>query len=547
MKFEKNIPKNILIVDDDKEARDFFKEQLLNRGYETTTASGGAQAIELVRNDRYGLVICDLRMHLMDGLAVIENIKSLDPNLPIIMVSGEGDVASAVDALKKGAVDFLEKPVKMEQLFALIERVFNRSQIESLIMLYETSRSIFSQVRFEEILEPVMDLLKSLFHADQISLAMKKTNDRLDMISMRGFLNESAKDHALKVNHRVCQLTASSSRPFFIVNASNPHSEFKDLNSDSEVYSAILVPFYGHEGFLGVLNLSRTSCREKYTIEDAKNASIFGEEITRSIEYSKLYHRFEDKLQELKKVYEALENTKHLLVEKEKLAGLGTSVASMVHEINNPLTTVIGYADFLLRSSELQIEMKENLQVIFNEAHRCQEMVSDLLAYSRPHKPKLEPVDIVLLLKEILRLQAFEIQKGLVQADFYCAKDAFFIQGDPLLLRQVFVNLIRNAYQALQNKEGPRKIRIDVEDRKDAVIIVRDNGPGIAPDILAKIFTPFFTTKNVGIGTGLGLSICRNIVQEHGGSISACNDSPASGAVFTIKLPILPLVPPRYL
>jgi signal transduction histidine kinase len=269
-----------------------------------------------------------------------------------------------------------------------------------------------------------------------------------------------------------------------------------------------------------------------------KNASIFSIEIAQIIHYSKLFEKYEHKVGELKKAYAALENIKHLFSEKEKLADIGIMMSNMAHEINNPLTAVIGYADLLLHTTGLHEEMKEQLQIIFSEAHRCHEMVNDLLLYSRSHQPRWQKTDLIFLVKEILQHLNIEINKYDIQVELKNSEmKECIVDGDLSLLMQVFTNLIKNAVQALEIKNSGRRIIIEfLKQNKQAVVNIRDNGPGIPAEIFPKIFTPFFTTKTAGNGTGLGLSICKSIIKKHGGSISVDNHSDG-GAVFELRLP----------
>jgi len=225
------------------------------------------------------------------------------------------------------------------------------------------------------------------------------------------------------------------------------------------------------------------------------------------------------------------------LQQTEKLSAIGKLVAGVAHELNNPLTSIIGYAS-MLQSGELPTTYREDLQVIFRQAQRARVIVRDLLTFARKFELETEPVDVNDLIQRSLAAVKPELQAHAIQVvtslDFSLPQT----MADPHQLEQVFVNLISNAIQALNMVAGPRRLMIESGQTNDHIqLTFSDNGPGIPKNIIDHIFDPFFTTKDIGQGTGLGLSICFGIVSEHKGRIRAENH-PEAGACFLIELPI---------
>lgn len=227
------------------------------------------------------------------------------------------------------------------------------------------------------------------------------------------------------------------------------------------------------------------------------------------------------------------------LARAEKLAAMGEMIAGVAHEINNPLTSVLGYAGLLLRRVT-DPETRSRLEMIANEAERTARIVKNLLLYARQHRPERRPSRIHEILEHVVQQRADSLTaKGIVVHRSYDpAITSVYV--DPFQFHQVCVNLVTNAEQAMAGSS--RSARIIVRTALDraagqVVIEVEDSGPGIRAQHLSRVFDPFFTTKEVGVGTGLGLSICYGIVNEHGGTIGAAN-APDGGAVFTMRFPL---------
>ncbi len=225
------------------------------------------------------------------------------------------------------------------------------------------------------------------------------------------------------------------------------------------------------------------------------------------------------------------------LQQTEKLSAIGKLVAGVAHELNNPLTSIIGYAN-LLQKSDLPAVYQTDLEVIFRQAERARLIVRDLLTFARKIDLETEPIDINEIIQSSLSLMKSHLHAHNVQVittlDFGLPQ----IIADPHQLEQVFVNLINNAIHALAKINPPRRLTIETKQVKNSIHVnCVDNGPGIPNNIINRIFDPFFSTKQVGEGTGLGLSICFGIISEHRGRIWTENAA-EGGAVFHIELPI---------
>ncbi len=226
------------------------------------------------------------------------------------------------------------------------------------------------------------------------------------------------------------------------------------------------------------------------------------------------------------------------LMHTEKMAALGQLVSGVAHEVNNPLAAIVGFTDLLLENPAIPEDAKAELRVILREAQRTRVIVQNLLSFARHMPAQREPVRVNALLQQTLKLRAYDFSNHDVEMAEHYQEDLPLLVGDPHQLQQVFLNILNNAYDAVQEVRRPGRIAIVTGQRDGQVEInFRDNGPGIShPD---RIFDPFFTTKEVGKGTGLGLSICYGIVRAHQGEIVARNNPDGIGCTLTVRLPVV--------
>jgi len=249
---------------------------------------------------------------------------------------------------------------------------------------------------------------------------------------------------------------------------------------------------------------------------------------------------------ERKQAEEEKHSLQEQLIRSEKLAAVGELIAGVVHEINNPLTGMVGLSELLLRENKENFnkETKICLQSIHKSSKRIQGIVVNLQRFAhRERKSSKKNVNINELIDVVLSIRDYEMTARNIKIKKHYQPDLPLVFADPSQLEQVFLNLITNAEYAIhgnQEKAGTLTVATSVvPDNAGGTVVVEfsDTGPGIPIDVLPKLFNPFFTTKPVGKGTGLGLSVSHSIIKEHGGEISAGNRK-ESGAVFTIELPI---------
>ncbi|HOZ47051.1 MAG TPA: [Fe-Fe] hydrogenase large subunit C-terminal domain-containing protein [Candidatus Hydrogenedentes bacterium] len=251
-----------------------------------------------------------------------------------------------------------------------------------------------------------------------------------------------------------------------------------------------------------------------------------------------LIEELEDTCTQLQSSHRDLESAQQRLMQTERLASMGQLSAGVAHELNNPLGTVLIYSHMLLRQVQKSDPNREDLEMIVNEATRCKRIVRGLLDFARESRVSKSPTELQGVIDDVIVIMSTKSEEKKVKlvADVDRALPTMSIDGDQV--KQMLVNLVGNGIDATESGTGEVTIKVRyAEEDKRCVIEVIDNGKGIPQEHLSKLFTPFFTTKELGEGTGLGLAICYGIVKMHGGDISAQSEE-GKGTVFTVTIPV---------
>jgi signal transduction histidine kinase len=244
-----------------------------------------------------------------------------------------------------------------------------------------------------------------------------------------------------------------------------------------------------------------------------------------------------DRLAKLKEAEEKGKKLQQELGRSRRLASVGELAAGVAHEINNPLTGIIGFSERLLKKSTDE-DIKRDLDRIHGQAQRIAKVVNNLLTFTRQRQLNKQYLDVNNILQSSLELRAYKLKTGNIEVVTNLAPSLPKIMVDFHQIQEVFLNFILNAEQAMTEAHGGGKLTIKTKQIEDSIrVSFTDNGPGISDEHLDKLFDPFFTTRWETGGTGLGLSACYSIVTEHGGKINA-KSQPGKGTTFTIEFPL---------
>jgi two-component system NtrC family sensor kinase len=287
----------------------------------------------------------------------------------------------------------------------------------------------------------------------------------------------------------------------------------------------IWVVLWSKDKPIGIMGIASKENRH-YSSNDENLLVAISRQLATTIEKVQLY-------EETCRAYEDLRRTQEQLLQSEKMSAVGQLISGVAHELNNPLTAILGYAQ-LLEGAGLDPRSADYVRKLFKQAQRTHRVVQNLLSFARQRKPQKQEVDLRKVLEESLTLREYDLRVNSVSLEREIPENLPSVVADPHQLEQVFLNIINNALDAMVESSGSGLLKVRVFTR-DAHVCVEfdDSGPGIKDP--SRIFDPFYTTKSVGKGTGLGLSICYGIVKEHGGEIVARNRD-EGGATIEVRL-----------
>jgi PAS domain S-box-containing protein len=299
-----------------------------------------------------------------------------------------------------------------------------------------------------------------------------------------------------------------------------------DFVRSDEDRSWIWVLFWGKDSPIGIMGLC-SHVGYQYSSNEENLMVAISRQLATTIEKVRLY-------EETCRAYEDLRQTQEQLLQSEKMSAVGQLIAGVAHELNNPLTAILGYAQ-LLETEGLNERAQDYVGKLFKQAQRTHRVVQNLLSFARQRKPERDEVDIRKVLDETLALRDYDLKTNNIRVERDVPAEGMVVVADPHQIEQVFLNIINNAVDAVLESGRAGKLRIRVYAENGHICTqFADDGPGLKEP--KRIFDPFYTTKSVGKGTGLGLSICYGIVKEHGGDITAHNGA-NGGAVIEVKLP----------
>jgi len=411
-----------------------------------------------------------------------------------------------------------------------------RRRNRELMVLNSIATTLSQSLQLDELLHRALEQLVGMFGADlgAVYLLEEKTGT-LRRRAACGFRSEYARYFPeTPVPGELIEHIRRTRATVLIAQSLPLPAVFGDLQAKEGIQVSHLVILWAKRRILGALVVASRSVRE-FSAAELNLLNTAGNQFAATIEKALLY-------EEARRAYENLRLTQEQLLQSEKMAAVGQLISGVAHELNNPLTAILGYSQLLAGSADVTPQGNEFVQKIYRQAQRTHRIVQNLLSFSRQHKPERLPVNVNQVLEDtvILREYDLKISNIRVHRDLDPALPA--TAGDAHQLQQVFLNILNNAVDAVlevADRGGDIWLRTRARDGR-LQIEITDSGPGISDPL--RVFDPFYTTKAVGKGTGLGLSICYGIVKEHGGEIEAFN-SPPRGATFRITLPVLEASP----
>ncbi len=315
-----------------------------------------------------------------------------------------------------------------------------------------------------------------------------------------------------------------------VTDAANDERVNAEFHGRMGAKAFVVVPLVAMGEVVGVVMADNIYSGRPITDEHTEMLAMFANQAGLAIENARAYAEIRDKMARLRSAHAQL-------VHSENLATIGRMAAHVAHEIRNPLTTVGGFARSILKHPDRPERIRESAEVICEEVERLEKILSNVMDFTRPAKPELVPCFVPDFLRKIVRELGDEMKRHRVLIDTDIGEDVPTVRLDAEKVKQVILNLMRNAADAMPDGGAVRVSLRPAEEGKGVEISVTDTGQGMTAKVLRKIFSPFFTTKPDG--TGLGLALSRKIVEDHGGRLLA-ESEPGQGSTFRVVLPIEP-------
>jgi signal transduction histidine kinase len=404
--------------------------------------------------------------------------------------------------------------------------------------LVAVSQAVGSTLDLTEILRrATREMVRAL--GANLGAAWLATPERDRFLPVVGYhvpkeLVEAFSSASMRLDDRFFEQTRALTAPVAAEDSQGDHRFDHPLIRLVPHKSMLVQPIHWQGQPIGGFTVVWTSEAHRFTAEELRLVEGIALQGAVAIENSRLYEGVKRQMAELKR-------TQAQLIQSTKLAAIGELAANVAHEINNPLTTVLGFASFLAEKVGTQDPMRQELELIQEEAARARDIVKDLLQFSRQRDFLPERAEINAVLEQVVTMLRRQGALGVVTVDELYARDLPPIEVDVPRIKQVFLNIISNAVYVMPDG-GSLTIRTRTVDGGVAVDF-EDTGPGIAPEHRDRIFDPFFTTKPEVSGTGLGLSVSLGIVQSHGGRLDVVSEL-GRGSTFTVTLPIEVATPP---
>jgi len=407
-----------------------------------------------------------------------------------------------------------------------------RRRNRELMVLNSIGQTLTESMALSESIHRTLRQMAELFKLDTASLYLfEEGGSVLRRAAAVGHRSEYAKHFPpVEVQPELVRHITSAHATFLSAQGLALPAAIRDAQRKEEVVSAYVVILWSKDKVIGGLVVGSRTPRE-FSPADINLLIAVGSQVSSAIERTQLY-------EETRQAYENLRRTQEQLLHSEKMAAVGQLIAGVAHELNNPLTAILGYSQLLTSSGQVGPLGLEYSDKLYKQAQRTHRIVQNLLSFARQHKPERVPVGLNQVLEDTLALRDYDLRMSNIRVHLELAENLPVTSADPHQLQQVFLNMVNNAVDAIleHSKDGDLWVRTAAQGDRLVVEII-DSGPGVQDP--SRVFDPFYTTKPVGKGTGLGLSICYGIVTEHGGNIRVRN-VPTKGAAFTIELPLQP-------
>ncbi|MBB5347144.1 response regulator [Desulfoprunum benzoelyticum] len=584
----------VVIVDDSPEIILLLNHYLTKQGFTVFQASSAQELYTHLQHRKVALVLLDIGLPDSDGNEILDDLVANYQDLGIIMVTGSFDLQTALDCLRRGADDYLTKPVTMDQInytvnntlkkrrLAIDNRIFQREleatnyRLQFLHQLNQEMNSAYlGTVELTGILQAILVGITSEEGLQFNRAFLALFNESGDILQGRIAIGPSNREDAGRVwnsikernlhlpdiiahwrgeyqerdveVNRIVQLLQipSSDRDHVLIKAARRRKSIlvtaakaeeahvpEELLQLLQENTFVIVPLYSPSRSLGVIIVDNFITNKPITGDDISSLEIFASQASLAIEHSHLYKDMLQKIDELELVSQELEHSKDLLVEAEKYSAIGHMSAQLAHAIRNPITSIGGTARLLARKSDDPYTINF-LDIITKEASKIETILEDLLSFAQDHKLELASQPVNPLIRRCLMAFYLMMRKANITYDLDLPDDDIIVQIDATRIKLALLHLIRNAIEAMPDG-GTLTVRV-VQKNESCQISIKDTGVGISEAALQHVTDPFYTTKVYG--TGMGLALVQRILTLHRGSLQLRPHS-TGGMIAVITLPL---------
>jgi hypothetical protein len=495
------VPLRVLILEDQADDAELILRELRRAGFEPVWKRADSEAGFLtLLEEPFEVILADYNMPGFDALRALHVLRERDIDIPSIVVTGSVTEEMAVECIRRGAADYLLKD-RLARLAPAVKFAMEQKKLRDEKRRAEKALRE-SEQRFRRLAENAPDIIY-----------------RYRVHPERGFEYVSPAATGI-TGHTPDEFYADPDLALKLVHPDDRGRLEGFPRAGEGLTQPVVVRVRRKDGSIVWVE------QRNVAVHDESGALIAIEGIARDIT-------------ERKRAEEEIQRQREALLQHEKLAAMGSLLAGVAHEMNNPLSIVMCQTALLGQKME-DPGLVEGFERITQGAERCARIVRNFLALARQRPPERERVALNQVVEEAVELLSYPLGVDGVDVVVALDPDLPLLWADPHQLHQVVVNLVSNAHQAMRQGSAPRRITLSTraEPARGRVSLrVADSGPGIPPEIRSRIFEPFFTTKPPGEGTGLGLSLCHGIVDSHGGAITV-ESQPGQGAVFAIELPV---------
>ncbi|HJX39457.1 MAG TPA: ATP-binding protein [Anaerolineae bacterium] len=506
----------IIVVEEDPCALGFCTRILQDAGYQVTGVPTGREAVEITQRQRYDLVLTDFTSAAQDGLDTVREIKTIEPSVVGVAMTGPLGVDAALDTLRSGVDDLIVKPFSPRELRRTVSSALEKGdhqreniRLRALIPLYELSKAFMGLTQLDQLLAEIVEVSCRESGADRASLMLwDEDSQAMTIQAAIGLPDEIVENTVVRLGEGISGRVAEQRRPLVLDSTLPSEEDLRKLMKLDQISSAICVPLIAREELVGVLNLSKLGHNtSSFTAGSLELASVLAGQAAIAIKNARLFEESQRAYQELKRL--------------DELKSDFINVAS--HELRTPLAILLGYA-CLLEEQSTEVTQKYT-QAIIKSAMRLKQLITDML-----NVRALEAGQIEL---ELQPLQVADVAHAVVEELGFMADekgqsltanvpgDLPAVWADEGKLHLILSNLVSNAI-----KFTPQNGRIEIEaaDSEDQLTLsVRDTGVGIAPEEFDRLFDRFYqvggSLRREHPGLGLGLSIAREMVQLHQGKL----------------------------